>query len=90
MIRADCVSVLMLSSRFLLEKEEAKTPGFGAQIKWRRLCALLGCLGLLVGLQRSLWHNFTHSAWDDLNALIVSYSWSMTFLFSIVFRFFFG
>ena len=49
MIRADCVSVLMLSSRFLLEKEEAKTPGFGAQIKWRRLCALLGCLGLAGG-----------------------------------------
>ena len=57
----------------MLEKDERESPLCGARIKWRRICAVAGCIGLLVGLQRNLWHNFTHSAWDDLNSLIASW-----------------
>lgn len=34
---------------------------------------MLGCLGLFVGLLRNIWHNLTHTAWDDLNSLVASW-----------------
>lgn len=57
----------------MLEKEEVDSSVFGARIKWRRLCAVLGCLGLLVQFKRSVSHNLSYTAWDDLNSLIASW-----------------
>ncbi|CAE7265851.1 unnamed protein product [Symbiodinium necroappetens] len=70
--RVELVSVLALLWHWLLEKEEASAPSFGARIKWRRLCLFLGSFGLMVDLQRTLRHNSEFSAWDDMNALIAS------------------
>jgi len=64
-----CMPCLLVD--WVLEtKEAADKVRYGARIKWRRLCLLLGSASLCVAAWHFIEHCETRRPWDDVNRLI--------------------
>jgi len=56
---------------WLLEQKEAKDKlRYGARIKWRRLCLLMGSASLVVSSYKVAMHNATFDPWDDVTMFL--------------------
>ncbi len=71
--RPECISLISQFTKCILEEREAKhIVAYGARIKFRRLCLILGSCGLCLSVKNMILHNLAVDPWDDMNNFIAS------------------
>lgn len=71
--RPECISLLSQFTKCILEESETRQiVRYGARIKFRRLCLVLGSCGLCLSVKNMILHNLAVDPWEDMNNFIAS------------------